>query len=182
MSENAPVGGSAAKGRLVGFVSLGALLILVGVAFYSSRDASAPPPPTSPEPPAAIRTPAVQPQPPQPSQTPQTSQVTEPADTRPDPILSKMPHVADSLAAKPGKGAIISTKLDDIALSPPARLLAERLRCVCGCPDTLAVCTCKKTPGSRDMKKYLQELVNAGKTPAEVESAMVARYGPSVLP
>ena len=32
MKENAPVGGSAAKGRLVGFVSLGALLLLVGVA------------------------------------------------------------------------------------------------------------------------------------------------------
>ena len=182
MKENTPVGGSAANGRLVGFASLGALLILVGVAFYSSRDTSTPPPSG---PPAATRTTPVEPEPSQTTQTPQAPQApqaTKPADALPAPLPSKMPRVADALASRPGKGAIISTKMEDIALSPPARLLAERFKCVCGCPDMLAVCTCKKTPGSRDMKKYLQELVTAGKTPAEVESAMVARYGPKVLP
>jgi cytochrome c-type biogenesis protein CcmH/NrfF len=175
MNQNASGAGSAAKGRLVGFVALGALLILVGVAFYSSQDASAPSATrTSPGPSEPVQLS-------QPSESPQTTPP-PPADAVSVPIASKMPRVADSLAAKPAKGAIISTKLEDVALSPPARLLAERFKCVCGCPDMLAVCTCKKTPGSRDMKKYLQELVSAGKTPAEVESAMVARYGPKVLP
>ena len=67
-------------------------------------------------------------------------------------------------------------------LTPQARLLAERLVCVCGCDDILATCTCTETPGSRDMKKYLQQLVDEGKNPLEVENAMVARYGEAVRP
>ena len=77
---------------------------------------------------------------------------------------------------------MVTAAFEDVALSPQARVLAERIKCVCGCNDQLSICTCKKTPGSQDMKKYLQELVNAGKTPGEIESAMVARYGPKALP
>jgi cytochrome c-type biogenesis protein CcmH/NrfF len=168
MTERAPEGGGAAKGRMVGFVSLGALLLLVGVAFYSSREPSSPP-----------------------SRAAQTSSANQEAPGPPTPVqpeITRTPPVTEALPAnpskpsKPSRGSIVTATLEDIALSPKARLLAERLKCVCGCEDILAVCVCKETPGSRDMKKYLQELVDAGKTPAEVESAMVARYGSAVLP
>jgi len=182
MPESATPGDGAAKGRLVGFAALGALLVLVGVAFYSSREgreSGAPPP----QPPAATaatpsQSPVPVPQEPVPAATP------PPATTSTaSPDLTRTPRGTESLpkTARQG-GGTVSTTIEDIALSPKARLMAERLKCVCGCNDILATCTCKKTPGSRDMKKYLQELVTAGKTPSEVESAMVARYGEKVLP
>jgi len=149
-------GGSAAKGRVVGFVALGALLLLVGVAVFSSRDQQEMPPPGG----AAAQ--------PAPSQAAPAGE-TAPPVTTPQPLAS-------------GKGSIISAVLEDVALSPKARLLAERFKCVCDCGDILATCSCQKTPGSRDMKKYLQQLVTEGKTPAEVESAMVERYGEKALP
>lgn len=172
-------GGGAAKGRVVGFISLGALLALVGVAFYSSREASSPTgSPSSGTAPSTLQAPPGR----EPDAAASPHPVVDSPGAAPIPDVSKMPRVADSLEKKRAKGGVVTAELEDIALSPQARLLAERLNCVCGCSDTLAVCTCKKTPGSRDMKKYLQELVSAGKSPAEVQSAMVARYGEKVLP
>lgn len=66
-------------------------------------------------------------------------------------------------------------------LTPEASIIAERYRCVCSCNDPLSVCTCTLTPGSIDMKKYVQELVSQKKTAGEVDEAMVARYGEAVL-
>ena len=68
-----------------------------------------------------------------------------------------------------------------VRLSPEASIIAERYRCVCSCNDLLNVCTCSKTPGSRDMRLYVQELVNAKKTGQEIDAAMVSRYGSGVL-
>ncbi len=84
----------------------------------------------------------------------------------------------------PARGTEITTSvaIEPINLTPPARLLAEGLKCVCGCDDVLAACTCDKTPGSHDMKQYLQQLVNEGKPPVEVRKAMVEKYGQAVLP
>jgi len=177
MPESATPGDGAAKGRLVGFAALGALLVLVGVAFYSSRERESGAPP--PQPPAATATtPAPVPQEPAPAAAPPpaTTSTATPDLTRPPRVTEALPKTARQ------GGGVVSATIEDITLSPKARLMAERLKCVCGCNDILATCTCKKTPGSRDMKKYLQELVTAGKTPSEVESAMVARYGEKVLP
>jgi len=68
-----------------------------------------------------------------------------------------------------------------VRLSPEASIIAERYRCVCSCKDPLNVCTCTKTPGSHDMRMYVQELVNKKKTGQEIDAAMVERYGSSVL-
>jgi len=68
-----------------------------------------------------------------------------------------------------------------VRLSPEATIIAERYRCVCSCNDPLNVCTCTKTPGSRDMRNYVQELVNQKKSGHEIDLAMLARYGPTVL-
>ena len=140
------------KGRLLGFAALGVLALLVVVAFYSERGSTATGSAGVPEAPA----PAIG--------APSTTSVTE------------------SLPQAPARGSTIPAVAEDVALSPKARLLAERFLCVCGCKDILSTCTCKETPGSRDMKKYVQQLVDEGKTPGEVEAAMVARYGEKVLP
>jgi cytochrome c-type biogenesis protein CcmH/NrfF len=66
-------------------------------------------------------------------------------------------------------------------LSPEASVVAERYRCVCSCGDLLNVCTCSKTPGSNDMKRALQDLVNQKKSPDEIDRAMVEKFGPQVL-
>ena len=106
-----------------------------------------------------------------------------PAESRPEAAATQTASPsAAPLPRKPSKGAEISAVATDIMLSPQARILAERLVCVCGCNDILATCTCAETPGSRDMKKYLQQLVDEGKNPVEVENAMVARYGEAVRP
>src|SRR5207247_11207564 len=80
----------------------------------------------------------------------------------------------------PPPGTPITATLP-VRLSPEATIIAERYRCVCSCNDPLNVCTCTKTPGSRDMRQYVQELVNQKKTGKEIDAAMAARYGPGVL-
>lgn len=83
-------------------------------------------------------------------------------------------------AEKPEKGVQIAAPLP-VHLTPEAAIVAERYRCVCSCNDPLNVCTCSKTPGSRDMRLYVQQLVDQKKTPHEIDTAMVAKYGSSVL-
>ena len=83
-------------------------------------------------------------------------------------------------APAPEQGTPIAAQIP-IHLTPEASIIAERYRCVCSCNLALNVCTCSKTPGSRDMKQYVQELVDQKKTGKEIDAAMAARYGPSVL-
>lgn len=66
-------------------------------------------------------------------------------------------------------------------LSPEVRIMTERYRCVCGCGDRLSVCTCHNTPGSRDMKAYVEELVNTHKSIGDIDRAMIVRYGELAL-
>ena len=94
-----------------------------------------------------------------------------------------MPAPAGAAAqpeTKPPVGTPIAAQLP-VRLTPEASIIAERYRCVCSCNDLLNVCTCSKTPGSRDMRLYVQELVNAKKTGQEIDAAMVSRYGSGVL-
>jgi len=99
--------------------------------------------------------------------------------TTPPPAAGAAPAQAGEPAA-PEKGTPIAAQIP-IHLTPEASIIAERYRCVCSCNDPLNVCTCSKTPGSRDMRQYVQELVNEKKSGKEIDAAMVSRYGPTVL-
>jgi hypothetical protein len=68
-----------------------------------------------------------------------------------------------------------------VHLSPEASVAAERYRCICGCNDPLSVCTCSETPGSRDMKTFLQGLVDEKKSVQEVDAAMAGKFGDLAL-
>jgi hypothetical protein len=80
----------------------------------------------------------------------------------------------------PSKGTPITAVLP-YRLSPEASIIAERYRCVCGCMELLNVCTCTKTPGSHDIKKHLQGLVDQKKSVQDIDSGMIAKFGPGVL-
>jgi hypothetical protein len=142
------------RGQVAGLAAVGALVALTGAALYSSRGGA-----PAPEGERAAET-----APSAPTEAPITSSGT------PSPESSNK------------EGASITAQVEEIMLSPQARILAERFTCVCGCKDILATCSCEKTPGSRDMKKYLQQLVDEGKAPADVEAAMIARYGEAAKP
>ena len=69
-----------------------------------------------------------------------------------------------------------------VKLSPEATLVADRFKCLCGdCQDTLGKCTCTRDKGSNDMKTALNRNVVEKKTLAEIEAAMVEKFGPKVL-
>jgi len=145
----------AARGRIVGFIAIGALAALVGVAYFTGRERPAPGAADAPD--AAASRPA--------------------AGAAP-----AAPGADDVLPEAGSRDGVVTAVADTIVLNPRARLLAERFKCVCGCNDILSTCTCSKTPGSRDMKLYLQQLVDEDRSPAEIQSAMVERYGGDVLP
>lgn len=86
---------------------------------------------------------------------------------------------AETPAGAPQQGTPIVAVA--VNLSAEAAIVAERYRCVCGCNDPLSVCACTLTPGSIDMKKYVQELVDQKKSVGEIDAAMVARYGEAAL-
>ena len=75
----------------------------------------------------------------------------------------------------------VEVSISDVILSAPAKIQAEKFKCVCGCNMTLAECNCQKTPGGLEMKQFLQSLVDRGLSPADIERAMVEKYGPAVI-
>ncbi|HEV8701342.1 MAG TPA: cytochrome c-type biogenesis protein CcmH [Candidatus Polarisedimenticolia bacterium] len=107
-----------------------------------------------------------------------TPPVAEPAPVAGEPAAGQEPGTAAT--GTPLGGTPIAAPLP-VRLSPEASIVAERYRCICSCNDPLNVCTCTRTPGSRDMKLYVQELVNQKKSGKEVDQAMIARYGAGVL-
>ena len=92
---------------------------------------------------------------------------------------SETPAAEDQASTETG-GATIAAQAP-IRLSPEASILAERYRCICGCNDNLAVCTCKTYNGSEVMKKHLQTLADEGKSPEEADAAMEAKFGAACL-
>ena len=69
-----------------------------------------------------------------------------------------------------------------VKLSAAASLVSDRFHCLCGeCHDTLGSCTCTKDKGSNEMKTTLNRIAAEKKTIAEIEAAMVQKYGPGVL-
>ena len=145
------------SGRLIGGLALATLIALVGYAFYSGSRGG-------PATPAAQA--AGDPEAPAPAESGQAG----------------AGQTSGEAAHLQGKGKVVTATAEIVMLSPAARMLAEKIQCVCGCKDILAACNCKETPGSQDMQRYLQQLVNQGKNPTEVMSLMEARYGPGIHP
>jgi hypothetical protein len=83
-------------------------------------------------------------------------------------------------AAGPPAGALIATA--PVQLTPKAAVIADRFLCLCGeCSDTLGACTCTRDQGSNEMKSTLNRLAEEKKSIAEIEAAMIEKYGERVL-
>jgi cytochrome c-type biogenesis protein CcmH/NrfF len=69
-----------------------------------------------------------------------------------------------------------------VELSQRAKILATEFYCLCkdNCNMVLLDCQCLDNPGQREMKQFLQALVDQEKKSEEIREAMVAKYGPSV--
>jgi hypothetical protein len=94
------------------------------------------------------------------------------------------PAAVESPAADPNQPDRTGTEIvarPPLRLSPEASILAERYRCVCGCNDTLSVCTCRNPKGSEEMKQTLQALADQRKTPEEADAVMEQTFGPAAL-
>ena len=147
--------------RLIGILALATLVALVGYSFYAGTrgGASGSAPGTQPE---------------------STDLVASPDSA----AQGDMPRATDGVPQLPKKekGKMVTAAVEIVHLSPAARMLAENIQCVCGCKDILSTCFCEETPGSKDMKTYLEKLVSEGKNPTEVMSLMEERYGPAIHP
>jgi len=72
-----------------------------------------------------------------------------------------------------------TTPLPSVAYSAEAEALFASLNCLCGtCNDTLAECTCGE---ARQMKGYVDSLVETVTSKSEVMDKIVEKYGPGVL-
>jgi hypothetical protein len=94
------------------------------------------------------------------------------------------PAAAPGAPADPNQPAQAGTEISakpPFRLSPEASILAERYRCVCGCNDTLSVCTCRNPKGSEEMKQTLQALADQRKSPEEADAVMEQTYGAAAL-
>ena len=98
----------------------------------------------------------------------------------PETAPAPAPDASDATAEGAPPGTMISAT-PPIRLTPEASILAERYRCICGCNDTLSLCTCKNPSGSEEMKTFLQSQVATRKTPAAIDQAMLERFGPACL-
>jgi hypothetical protein len=98
-------------------------------------------------------------------------------DAPPEAAPAATPAAGEAGTADPGA---IKAQLP-IRLTPEASILAERYRCVCGCNDTLSVCTCRNDRGSEEMKGFLQKLVTDGTTPEKADAAMAEKFGTECL-
>jgi len=71
------------------------------------------------------------------------------------------------------------TPLPIVAYSAEAEALFASLNCLCGtCNDTLAECTCGE---ARQMKGYVDSLIDTSSSESEVIDKVVEKYGPEVL-
>ena len=71
------------------------------------------------------------------------------------------------------------TPLPIVAYSAEAEALFASLNCLCGtCNDTLAKCECGE---ARQMKGYVDSLVETSSSESEVMDKVVEKYGPEAL-
>ena len=94
---------------------------------------------------------------------------------------SAPPSPVASPAVQPGASdALIQGS--PVLLNAKAAIIADRYNCLCGeCADTLGKCICTRDKGSNEMKSTLNRLAEEKKTLAEIDAAMVDKYGAKVL-
>ncbi len=84
----------------------------------------------------------------------------------------------DSLPAMPQQ---LQSQPSRIELSSGAIEIAKELNCICGCKMELLPCTCDELKGSKEIKAFVQTLVDEGLSRSEALGRLVEKYGQDVL-
>jgi len=65
--------------------------------------------------------------------------------------------------------------------SSRAMEITRELNCICGCKMELLPCTCDEPRGSKEIKQFVQVLVDEGLSKTEVIGRVIERYGQAIL-
>lgn len=66
-------------------------------------------------------------------------------------------------------------------LSSEALEIVKELNCICGCGMELMPCTCEEPLGSKEIKLFVQGLVNRGLAKPDVIERLVDKYNQKIL-
>ena len=66
-------------------------------------------------------------------------------------------------------------------LDSKAMEIVQELNCICGCKMELATCTCEDAKGSKEIKLFVQDLVNQEFPRTETLKRLEEKYGKSVM-
>jgi len=73
------------------------------------------------------------------------------------------------------------TQASRIDLGSEAIKIVEELNCICGCKMELLPCTCDEPRGSREIKQFVQRMVNQGLSKPKVIERVVEIYSQDIL-
>lgn len=59
--------------------------------------------------------------------------------------------------------------------------VVKELNCMCGCKMELLPCNCDGPGGSKEIKGFVQTLVEEGLSKSEVMERVIGKYSPAVL-
>lgn len=59
--------------------------------------------------------------------------------------------------------------------------IVKELNCICGCKMELLPCTCEEPRGSKEIKQFVQRLVNQGLSKPKVIERVVEKYSQDIL-
>lgn len=77
---------------------------------------------------------------------------------------------------------LFESSLSGVKLNPEAIEIVRELNCICGkCQMELLTCTCEELNGSRELKIFVQKLVDDGLSKSEAIAHLVERYGQGIL-
>jgi len=66
-------------------------------------------------------------------------------------------------------------------ISSRAIEIVRELNCICGCKMELLPCTCEEARGSKEIKQFVQKMVDEGLSKSEGIGQLVERYGRAIL-
>ncbi len=84
----------------------------------------------------------------------------------------------DSLPAMPQQ---FQSQPSRIELSSRTIEITKELNCICSCKMELLPCTCDELKGSKEIKAFVQTLVDEGLSRSEALGRLVEKYGQDVL-
>ena len=84
-------------------------------------------------------------------------------------------------SAMPAMQQQFQTSSSRAALGLNAIEIVKDLNCVCGCKMELLPCTCDEIKGSKEIKQFVQALIDEGLSKKDAIGRLVEKYGQDIL-